>query len=279
MFKRKLLAAVILSVTAVSAFAAKSAPLTPYTGKLPPALQFAKTQGGLEVFKKFPAAGGLDGWVVQDKSSGKDIIVYSTKDGEALIAGMMLDKNGKNLSGAYSDEHIPAPDYSEALTAFKSAPSVLVGSAKAKAEMVVLFDVNCGFCKVMHKLLAPAISAGELKVRYVPVAILGADSDTKGAGLLASKNAAASLDAATEGNADKSSDPALLNKVRANTELMKRYGFSGTPVVLYSAKAKGEDTVYVSPGVPAILEVFGRLGISGQVDKLKEDPQLERFVR
>lgn len=279
MFKRKLLAAVILSVTAVSAFAAKGEPLKPYTGKLPAALQFAKTQGGLEVFKKFPAAGGMDGWVVQDKSSGKDIIVYSSKDGEALIAGMMLDKNGKNLSGTYADEHIPAPDYSEALAAFKSAPNVLAGNPKAKAEMVVLFDVNCGFCKVMHKLLAPAISAGELKVHYVPVAILGADSDVKGAGLLAAKNGAAALDAATDGTAATSNDQALLSKVRANTELMKRYGFSGTPVVLYSAKTKGEDTVYVSPGVPAILEVFGRLGISGQVEKLKQNPELQRFVR
>lgn len=279
MFKRKLLAAVILSVTAVSAFAAKGEPLKPFEGKLPPALQFAKTKGGLEIFKKFPAAGGMDGWVVQDKSSGKDIIIYSSKDGEVLIAGMMLDKNGQNLSSAYSDEHIPEADYSAALAAFNAAPSVLTGNPKAKAEMVVVFDANCGFCKVMHKLVAPAVAAGELKVRYVPVAIMGADSDVKGAGLLASKNPAAVMHAATEGEAEISRDPALLSKVRANTELMQKYGFNGTPVVLYNAKVKGENTVYVSPGVPAILEVFGRLGISGQVDKLKQDPSLQRFVR
>lgn len=278
MFKRKLLAAAVLSITAMSAFAGKSAPLTPYTGKLPAALQFAKTQGGLSVYKKFQAAGGLDGWVVKENSSGKEIIVYTSKDGEAMIAGMMLDKNGKNLSGAYADEFIPAPDYSEALAAFNAAPSVVVGSAKAKAEMVIVFDANCGFCKVIHRLVTPAIEAGELRVRYVPVAILGADSDVKGAALLAAKDAKAALDADVSGHAGTSTDQGLLAKVRANTELMKKYNFNGTPVVLYSAKVKGEDTVYVSPGVPSILEVFGRLGISGQVDKLT-DPSLQRFVR
>lgn len=279
MFKRNLLAAVVLSVTAMSAFAGKAETLKPYVGPLPAPLQFASTQGGLEVYKKFQAAGGLDGWVVQDKSSAKNIIVYTTKDGEALIAGMMLDKNGKNLSGAYSEAYIPEPDYSEALAAFKSAAAVVEGKAKAKAEMVIVYDANCGFCKMMHKLVAPAIAAGELRVRYVPVAILGADSDVKGAGLLAAKNSTAAMDASVDGHGETSNDPALLNKVRANTELMKKYNFSGTPVVMYTAKVKGEDTVYVSPGVPAILEVFERLGINGQVEKLKADPSLQRFVR
>ena len=279
MFKRKLLAAVALSAIAMSAFAGKAEPLKPYTGPLPASLQFAKTQGGLEVYKKFQAAGGLDGWVVQDKASAKDIIVYTSKDGEALIAGMMLDKSGKNLSGTYSDMYIPAPDYSEAMAAFKSSPSVVVGNAKAKAEMVIVFDANCGFCKIMHKLVSPAIEAGELKVRYVPVAILGADSDVKGAALLAAKDAKAALDADVEGHAATSTDQGLVGKVRANTELMKKFNFGGTPVVLYSAKDKGEDTVFVSPGVPAILEVFNRLGINGQVEKLKQNPDLQRFVR
>jgi thiol:disulfide interchange protein DsbG len=279
MFKRKLLTAAILSVTALSAVAAKVEPLKPYTGTLPAALQVAKTGGALEIFKKFPAAGNMDGWVVQDKSSGKNVIVFTSKDGEALVAGLMLDKAGKNLSTTYSEAHIPEPDYSEALAEFKSAPSVVVGNPKAKAELVIVFDANCGYCKMMHKLVEPAVKAGELKVHYIPVAILGADSDIKGAGLLASKSPAAALDGAAAGRAETSTDKALVAKVQANTELMKKHGFSGTPVVLYSAKVKGEQTVFVSPGVPAILEMFSRLGIDGQAEKLKQDPSLARFVR
>jgi len=279
MFKRKLLTAVALSVTALSAFAGKAEPLKPYTGVLPPAVQFVKNNGGLEVFKKFEAAAGLDGWVVREPSSGKDIILYSSKDGNVLIAGRLIDKNGKDLSALYAEANIPAPDYSVALTEFKAAPSVTVGNAKAKGELVVVFDANCGFCKAMHKLLAPAVDAGELKVHYVPVAILGADSDVKGAGILAAKNAKVALASAVDGHAETSNDAALLAKVRANTELMRKHGFNGTPVVMYSAKDKGEETVFVSPGVPSILEMFSRLGISGQVEKLKQDQALSRFVR
>lgn len=280
MIHRKVLSAVALTVIALGAHA-KGEQLKPYTGTLPAALQYAKTAGGLEVFKKFEAAGGLDGWVVQDKTSGKNLVVYASKDGEVLVAGMLVDKNGKNLSQAYSEEHIPAPDYSEVLSEItKDGASVLAGNPKAKAELTVLFDANCGFCKVLHKLVRPAIEAGELKVRYVPVAILGADSDTKGAGLLAAKNADEAATAAAEGKAAVSSDKALLAKVKKNTELMKKHGFGGTPVVLYQGKGpKGEDTVYVSNGVPAINEMFARLGISGQTDKLKSDPSLSRFLR
>jgi len=279
MFKRNLLTATVLSLAALSAHANKAEPLTPYTGVLPPPLQFAKTTGGLEVYKKFAAAGGLDGWVVEDKNSGKEIIVYSTKDGEALIAGMMLDKAGKNLSATYAETHIPAPDYNVALSEFKAAPGINVGNQKAKAELVVVFDANCGYCKLMHKLVTPAVEAGELKVRYVPVAILGADSDIKGAGLLAAKNAQAAVDGAVAGRAETSTDKALVAKVMSNTNLMKKHGFNGTPAVLYQVKDKGDDTVYVANGVPNIKELFGRLGINGQLDKLKQDPAMERFTR
>lgn len=281
MFKTKLLTAVALSIAAMGAFAAKVEALKPYTGSLPPALAYAKTAGGLDVFKKFPAAGGLDGWVVQERASGKNIIVFSSKDGESLIAGMMLDKSGKNLSATYAEEHIPAPDYTEAIGEFKKAPGVTVGSAKAKAEVVVLFDANCGYCKLMHKLIDPAVDAGELRVRYVPVAILGADSDIKGAGILASKNPGAAVAATVTGTAETSRDAALLAKVQANTNLMKKHGFNGTPAVLYSVKGKAgaDDTVYVANGVPNITEMFARMGISGQVDKLKQDPSLARFLR
>lgn len=284
MFKSKLMAAAALSFFALAAHAAKVEPLTPYAGTLPPALQFAKTSGNLEIYKKFPAVGGLDGWVVEDKSSGKNVILYSTADGEGLVAGMLMDKSGKNLSAEYSETHIPEKDYSVALTEFKEAPHVSDGVDTAPAEMVIAFDPNCGYCKLMHKLVDPAVKAGELKVRYVPVAILGGDSGIKAAGLLASKNGPEALNKAVLGQAETSSDRALMAQVDANTQLMRKHGFNGTPAILYSVKnANGDQTVYVSNGVPRLLEMFSRMGISGQIDKLKEaikvDPSLARYVQ
>lgn len=253
--------------------------LTPYTGDLPAPLALAKSAGQLEVFKTFPAAGELTGWVVQDTQSGKNLIVYTTKDREVLMAGMALDKAGKNLTGIYAEEHIPAPDYSAALAEFNTkATTVVVGNPKAKASVTVIFDANCGYCKLMHKLITPAVEAGELRVTYVPVAILGADSDLKAAGILAAKNPGEAVHDAAEGRAAATNDKELLAKVIANTAMMKKHGFTGTPGVLYKGVRNGEDTVFVANGVPNITDMFAKMGINGQVDQLKKDPNLSKYL-
>lgn len=273
-------AAIAVAVAAVS-FGATAAPetLTPYKGKLPAVLSFAKASNGLETFKKIPVADGLDGWVVQDKQTGKHLVVFTTKDGEYLLAGMMVDKTGKNKIAELMEAHVPAPDYGQALSEFNAAPSVVLGSKTAKAELTIAFDANCGFCKIMHRLITPAIDAGELRVRYVPVAILGADSNVKAAGVLQSKNPRAEIDAAAMGRGvTTSSDKEMLAKVSANNALMTKHGFNGTPTVLYTGKHEGDETVFLANGVPNIREMFQRLGVSGQLDVLSKDPSLSRYL-
>lgn len=275
--RKNLITLVALAAAAFTAHAA--APLTPYTGELPPVMKYARTTG-LQIFKKFPAADGLTGWVVRDEASGKDIVVMTTPNGGAMLAGMIVDKDGKNLTAQYMADHVPPPDFSAALNDFSKGATVTVGKKTAKAELIVAFDPNCGYCKVLHRLLEPAVAAGELRVKYVPVAILGGDSDQKAAGLLAAKDGEAELIAVSNGErASLSSDPALLAKVQSNTQLMRKHGFNGTPAVLYKAKYQGEDTVFTANGVPNIPELFQRLGISGQTDKLKGDPALARFLK
>jgi thiol:disulfide interchange protein DsbG len=287
MFKRSLTAAMMaFALTATALAAQPAAPtklaageLQPFAGDMPAPLVFAKSSGALEVYKNFPAAGGLTGWLVQDKNAGKYLVVYTTKDASVLLAGMALDATGRNLTSIYAEQHVPQPDYSVAYAELNQSATVVVGNPKAKAAMTIIFDANCGFCKIMHKLVNPAVEAGELRVTYVPVAIMGADSDVKAAGMLASKNPGAAVHASTEGATEVSHDKTLLAKVAANTVLMKKHGFTGTPGVLYKAKVGGEETIYVSPGVPNITEMFSRMGISGQVEKLRANPELGRFLR
>jgi len=268
-----------LALGAMMSTAQAAQPLTPYQGELPTVLKFATASASLEVFKKFEAAEGLDGWVVKDKASGKPVVIYTTKDGSKMLAGMMIDQSGKNLTAEYTETHVPPPDYGPAYTDFTQAPSVLVGSEKAKAEITVAFDANCGFCKLIHKMVKPSIEAGELRVRYVPVAILGQDSDVKAAGILASADPLAEIDKAATGRPlITSSDKALLAKVTGNTGLMRKHGFNGTPTVLYKGQHGGDETIFIANGVPNMMELFERLGIDGQVDKLKADPSLVRYL-
>ena len=268
-----LAASVTLSMASLGAVAADDA--SKITIPLPAVMAMAKNNAGLVPFKNVEGPSGLTGWIVKDNASGKNVVVYTTADGQTLLAGMAVDMAGQNLTAKYAEEHMPMTDYSPAYEAFtKSANTVLVGSKTAKAEMTVIYDANCGYCKALHSLVTPAVEAGELRVRYVPVAILGGDSNLKAAGLLAAKDAAAALK-----TPEVSNDGDLLAKVAANTEMMRKYGFNGTPVVMYMSGAKGSETLNVSPGLPNIKQMFATMGISGQVDKLSADPSLARFLR
>jgi len=281
MFKRSISTLAVSAVLGLAAVSGAHAADVD-TAKLPAALKHAHTAGGLDVIKQFDAASGLTGWVVKDKASAKHVIVYTTGDGQLLIAGMALDASGRNVTSMYAEEHIPAPDHTPAFNAFTSADtaSVTLGSDKAPAEITVLFDPNCGFCKIMHQLIKPAVEAGELRVRYVPVAILGGDSDRKAAALLTTKDPMKMADALVAGTSKElNSDTTVLAKVGRNTNMMREHGFNGTPAVFYKAKDADGDTIHVANGVPNVSEMFARLGISGQLQKLEADPSLARFIR
>ncbi len=250
--------------------------------KIPEVIKGLQASGaGMTVLNAFDAAGGLKGWVVKDANSGKDVVVYTTPDGQVLVAGLVLDKSGRNLSSEYADQYLPKADYSKAMAEFHDkAASFDIGSKDAKAEITVVYDPNCPFCHAVHKIAMPAVQAGHLRVRLVPVAILGRDSPEKAAGLLAAKDHAAALNATTSGlgTVQRSTDPKFAAEVSANTELMRKYGFNGTPVVLYQYTKDGQTTVVASNGVPDMTELFSRLGISGDLAEVAKDPELGRFI-
>ena len=264
--------------TAKAASAASGGSVLSLTN-LPEVLANAQNSNSLKVLKEFPAPGGLQGWVIKEGREGKEVIIYTSADGKILIAGMLMDARGDNLTAKFGDQYLSKPDHTPAFNAFqKEATPVIVGDAKAPAEITALIDVNCGYCKVLHRLLQPAIAAGELRVRYIPVGILGPTSLDKASALMQSKDPLAFMNAAaTTGAPEASSSKEFAAKVQANTELMKKYGFNGTPAVFY--KAKQGDTLVVSTGLPSMLSMFSQLGISGQVDKLKAQQDLASYLR
>lgn len=281
MLKKTIVTVAALLAVSASAFAAGPAKLGPMDpAKIPVALKSPQFAEAMEVQKSFPGPSGLTGWVVKDLASGKQVVLFSTSDQKHVMAGILMDKDGNNLSAAYAEQHIPKPDYNEAMKDISASGSFAIeGSPTAKAEITVFYDVNCGFCKIMHKMTKPAVDAGELRIRYLPVAILGADSSPKGAALLASKDLKKTFQAALGPAAEQSNDRNYLAKVAANTSLMKKHGFNGTPAVLYSTKVGNDTTTVVSNGLPTLSEMYKALGINGNLEKLKADPELARYVR
>lgn len=254
-----------------------------FDGPIPAVMEHLKGVGaGMTVVSNFDAAGGLNGWVIQDGESKEHVVVYTTQDGEVMLAGLAIDRYGNNLSAEYSEKYLPAEDHSAAFEDFtQNADAVLLGSPTAPVELTVAYDANCGFCKVFHKLTEPAIEAGEVRLRVVPVAILGSDSGPKAAGILGAKDADKAVHAAThdQGVIEKSNDTALLAKVQANTQMMRKHGFNGTPLVLYRIGDEATGTIVIANGVPAIRPMFEVLGVDGKLDELAKDPSLARFIR
>ncbi|MBK3780041.1 thiol:disulfide interchange protein DsbG [Paraburkholderia aspalathi] len=286
MLKKKLIGLAILAslgsagAFAASAPAAASGTEAAYSGPVPAVLQQAMIKGGLDLYKKFQAAGSLNGWVVKDRNSGKYVIVYTTTDDSVLLAGMALDTSGANLTNNYAQEYIPATDYSPAYKSFTTeATSVFWGSASAKAEVTVVMDPNCPFCQRFERMLKPAVDEGALRVRLVPVAFEAPDSGVKAAGLLATKNIKAYMDSdVVRGQVEQSSDAGLKAKVDANWSLMRKFGLNGTPAVFYMSGKGNSQTLNVSPGLPDMTEFFKKLGLDGYIAKAKAlDPQFAQY--
>jgi thiol:disulfide interchange protein DsbG len=280
MLKKKLIGlALLASFGTAGAFAATAAD-APYTGDVPAVLQHAQQVGGLEIYKNFPAAGGLHGWVVKDRSS-KYIIVYTTPDDTVLLAGIALDATGKNLSNDYTNQYVPATDYTPAYKAFTTeATSVLWGNPKAQAEMTIVTDPNCPFCQRLEAMLIKAVDDGKLKVHLVPVGFEAPDSPQKAAGLLQTKDVSAYMTSdIVRGPVEQSTDADLAAKVKANWALMSKYGLNGTPAVFYMSGKGNSQTLNVSPGVPNMTELLTKLGLESYLPAIKADPKFAQYAR
>jgi thiol:disulfide interchange protein DsbG len=283
MLKKKLIGlALLASFGTAGAFAASTTPAAdaPYSGAVPAVLQHAQQVGGLEIYKNFPAAGGLHGWVVKDRSS-KYIIVYTTPDDTVLLAGIALDATGKNLSNDYTNQYVPATDYTPAYKAFTTeATSVLWGNPKAQAEMTIVTDPNCPFCQRLEAMLIKAVDDGKLKVHLVPVGFEAPDSPQKAAGLLQTKDVSAYMTSdIVRGPVEQSTDADLAAKVKANWALMSKYGLNGTPAVFYMTGKAGSQTLNVSPGVPNMTELLTKLGLESYLPAIKADPKFAQYAR
>lgn len=258
-----------------TASAAATATPPAVTQQIPKALQMAM-RGGVKVGKSFDAVSGLKGWVLT-QPDGQPTIVYSTADGKYVMAGALIDENGKNLSAMYADTQIPRPDFST----LEKSPYFIEGPTQnPKAIVYAFMDPNCIFCHLEWKAFQPYIKQG-LQVRWIPVAFLKPDSAGKAAALLESKTPAALMqqlqtkfNAATEsGGITPLANPsvATMAKIQSNGELMRGFHFSGTPALVYKDSS---GKVQYHPGMVRLSELPGITNIPAQPNT---DPELKRF--
>lgn len=231
---------------------------------------------GLNVVKRFPSAGGLEG-VVLETGGPQHLIAYLTPDGHVVI-GSLFDRDGKNLTVEHGEAHVPAPDYANLWEEAESSAWVAeaAGTDVPAAVVYVFLDPNCAYCKLAWKALQPYRAAG-LEIRWMPVAFLAEDSMAKSAQLFAARTpeeVEAHLKgflAEGAGVVTTTVDPALQEKVEANNTLMRERGFQGTPVVIYR---DADGVVQVKQGMFRLSEIPALTGLDAIAD---DSPELAPF--
>ena len=294
--------AVSFALAGVALFAHAQSPQAPGPGVVPktpspqavksPGKAVSKTEGegsavpqaltlalksGLKLETRFKAAGGMTGWVVSE-GPGKSQILFSPPDGTVLIAGVMVDAAGKNLTNEYTALYAPKLDYDKAWARLEKSAFVSEGPAddKAKSVIYVFSDANCSFCHLAWLALAPYAKAG-LQVRWIPVAFLGADSYNKAAYQLTAKDPSEAMAKSQAAFGTRAPDvavavsPEMRITLNKNNALMHELGFQGTPALLYK-NAQGK--VVAVNGMFRMSQLPEITGLPAQANN---DPALARF--
>ena len=241
-----------------------------------PALE-VPVQRGFHVIRTFKAASGLTGWVLRGPD-GDYTLVYTTPDGQTLLAGDLLTRSGQDLTEQYTEQYVPAPDLTALWPQLQNANVVVAGTLRApKSTIYVIMDPNCIYCHMLWIALKPYEAAG-LQVRWIPVGFLHEDSAVKAAALLRGGEAALEqcqqhFDLSTEsgGIAGIRITPDLKVKLDSNLQLMHRANLQGTPGIFYRDVA---GHVVREDGMPSMSQLASITGLPPQPET---DPHLAQF--
>lgn len=236
-------------------------------------------RSGGTVIKTFDAASNLKGWVLSKQ--GQYMVVYTTPDNKTLLAGDLIDENGRNLTAQYTQQYVPKPDFTALFPQLEQS-AYIVERARSNPKSVIyaFFDPNCPFCHLAWKALQPYEKAG-LEVRWIPVAYISATSAGKAAAIMEAKDSTAAFrenerkynSRTHEGGIAPLAKPAASTrqKLQANGELMQKFGAFGTPAIVWK-DSKG--TVQMKAGLPRLSELPA---ITGLPEQPENDPDLARF--
>lgn len=216
---------------------------------------------GVEVIESFEAPGGMTGYV--GEMQGRSLAFYLTPDGDHVIVGTMLDKEGNNLSQASIDDLLTGPKFEEAWSNIQDSHWVREGSEDADTVIYTFTDPNCPYCNRFHQQAQPWVEAGKVQLRHIMVGILAEDSLTKAATILGSENPAESLQehqASFEQGGievDRERVSAAHLEVKDNNSLMQELGLQATPSTLYRGKDGKITMVQGLPNPQALERMMG----------------------
>ena len=256
-FLRVAVALLTLSVAAPSAFAGAS----PTPLALIPVIA-----AGFHLLRHFPAVSDLTGWIVAGPSGAQEVL-YTTADGKTVIAGILSNEQGENLTRQYAALYEKAPNLDRLWPAIHATYQVNEGphTDSARHQIWVVMDPNCEFCHQLWLELKPYENAG-LVVHWIPVGILFNSSTTRAAALLAGGRSAlrameSKFDVVRErgGAPGIEVTPKLRRELATNLALAMKAGIQGTPGIFYLGP---DGALRLQQGLPSAASLPGITGLA-----------------
>ena len=166
-------------------------------------------------------------------------IFYFYKDGRYVISGDLFDmKNGLNLTQTARSEaqmvalRTPKPENVEALNKMGEAKMIVFApKGEVKHTISVFTDIDCGYCRKLHKEMASYHKFG-IKIRYLayPRAGVGSASYNKAVSVWCADDRKKAMNLAKGGGSveNKTCD----NPVKEQMALGEKFGVNGTPALV-----------------------------------------------
>ena len=208
-----LLAGVVLASAASPLLAGANANIRAQLKKLMP-------EETIDSINKTPVSG------VYEVVLGAEVI-YVSGDGRYMIQGRMIDlKNRKDLT-----EPRRAASRKEAVNKVGEDKMVIFAPAKYDHTVTVFTDIDCGYCRKLHREIADYGAEG-IRVRYVfyPRAGKNSESYKDAVAVWCSDDRKRAMTAAKSGT--KLEAKSCTNPVKEHMALGESLGISGTPAIV-----------------------------------------------
>lgn len=196
---------------------------------------------GSKITLAFPSQSGMKAIVVDNGAQKR--LFYITPDGKGLVAGLLFDATGNNVTVADLNR-AGVRDTGGAATVSQAQWDQIwqeagqlsyIEEGTAGPVVYVFFDANCPYCHRLYSNLRQYVAAGRVRVRWLPVAILAESSKSLAAAIYQS--------AAPKDTLSKMVNWQLLpastitqevnSRLAHDLVLMSSTGFTGVPVILY----------------------------------------------
>lgn len=236
----------LVAVPALACALAAAAP----AGAAEPDLIGALRENGAEVVS-LGSRGRLHGYFVTP-AKGAGYGLYLTEDGHA-VAGLLYGPDGTEITGAQlaaaHDGGVPDADAGATVTAHAAdevpgaptSPDALFERSAAAFGFtlgergplaVLLGDPACPWSRSAAARLGREALAGRLRLRIVPVAVLGADAARRAAAIAASADPGRAWFAGPDGRADRTG----AERIARNNALLDAWGASAVPLITWRAR-------------------------------------------